>query len=71
MGDLKMRDLPMTTFIGEKPIKVSYTTPSNQESVKVELSAVPLHNSKWAAVRGKEIAEEKLREVIHENIKRD
>jgi len=55
-GDLKMRDLPMTTFIGDKPIKPSYTAPSNRESVKVELSAAPLHTAKWAAIRSNDKA---------------
>ena len=71
-GDLKMRDLPMTTFIGDKPIKTTnkFTAPS-RDSVKVELSAAPLHNAKWAAIRGQTNAMEKLRSVISENVKRE
>ena len=72
-GDLKMRDLPMTTFLGDKPIKLSSSQHSmpSQSFSRVELSAAPLHNAKWAAIRGKENAEEKLRAVVSENVKRE
>ena len=73
-GDLTMRDLPMTTFIGDKPIKTRYSTPSTASSVAIEKSEEPLHLAKWAAIRADSNAHgamEKLRDIVYEKTKRE
>ena len=68
-GDLSMGSLPMTTFIGDKPIHVH--TPTRQGSTtRVEKSEAPLHEAKWRAIRGAN-NEDELRQVINSKVKNE
>ena len=67
-GDLSMGKLPMTTFIGDKPIQVR-NKPSRGASNPIEKSQAPLHEAKWRAIRGKDNGE--LREIVNKNAKEE
>ena len=67
-GDLSMGSLPMTTFIGDKPIKVRNFVPQGPSN-PIEKSEAPLHVAKWRAIR--EGNTEELREVINANAKQE
>ena len=68
-GDLSMGSLPMTTFIGDKPIKVRNTLQRSGHNL-VEKSEAPLHEAKWRAIRG-ENNEAELREILNKNVKNE
>ena len=67
-GDLSMGKLPMTTFIGDKPIHV-HSKPTRGASNPIEKSQAPLHEAKWRAIRGKDNGE--LREIVNKNAKEE
>ena len=68
-GDLSMGSLPMTTFIGDKPIHVH--TPTRQgPNTRVEKSEAPLHEAKWRAIRGAN-NEDELRQIINSKVKNE
>ena len=50
-GALSMRDLPMTTFIGDKPIKTRHFAQRAASTTRVEKSEAPIHEAKWRAIR--------------------
>ena len=50
-GDLSMKDLPMTTFIGDKPIKTRNFARRPASNTRIEKSEAPIHVAKWRAIR--------------------
>ena len=68
-GDLSMGDLPMTTFIGDKPIPVHHPI-KHTPSMLVEKSEAPLHEAKWRAIRGAN-NEDELRQIINSKVKNE
>ena len=67
-GDLSMRDLPMTTFIGDKPIKTRHFAQRSASTTRVEKSEAPIHEAKWRAIRADSNANDaafaELRELL-------
>ena len=69
-GNLSMRDLPMTTFIGDKPIKAR-TMVASKPSTLVAKSEVPLHVAKWAAIRSGKKDLSELRDLVYARAKEE
>ena len=69
-GDLTMRDLPMTTFIGDKPITTRNIV-DLKPSTLVAKSEAPLHVAKWAAIRSGKKDLSELRELVYARAKEE
>ena len=69
-GDLTMRDLPMTTFIGDKPITTRNIV-DLKPSTLVAKSEAPLHVAKWAAIRSGKKDLSELRDLVYARAKEE
>lgn len=73
-GDLSMRDLPMTTFIGDQPIKTRRANRAGSNT-RVEKSEAPIHEAKWRAIRAdsnsNDAAMSELRELLNTRAKEE
>ena len=69
-GDLTMRDLPMTTFIGDKPITTRNIV-DLKPSTLVAKNEAPLHVAKWAAIRSGKKDLSELRDLVYARAKEE